>query len=168
MRKSTTILAIFLILASCRQRHRISKNSVTKNGNIQTTISTDTTALSRLVNIKDFKPTYSKFRYVFIDNSGQNGRITVPGPSDSYLQAVLYFDTITFNRLITTYHTIDYPSPRYDLQTFNFEWLDTNLRDELLKSDTNYHGHPDYFFGLGHSGKLWFLHNKVLLVKGEN
>ena len=139
-----------------------------KEGNKSTTLSTDTVKLSKLIDIATFKPTHTKFKYTFIDNSAQNERLSVPGPSDSYLQAVLYFDTTTFKQLKTKYFNVDYPSPNYNMNEFNFEWLDTDIRNELLQTDTNYHGHPDYFLGLGINGKLWFLSNKVLLTKTTN
>lgn len=165
MTKTVCILIWTLLLFSCGQRTDKTESDTTKEGNKTTTISTDTVKLSKLINISNFQPTHAKFKYIFIDNSGQSERLSVPGPSDSYLQAVLYFDTITFSQLKTKYFNVDYLSPNYAKQDFNFEWLDTNLRKELMQSDTNYHGHPDYFLGLGVKGKLWFLNNKVLLTK---
>jgi hypothetical protein len=157
-----------LLLFACGQQTEKNNNETTKEGNKSTTISTDTAKLSKLIDITSIKPTHAKFKYIFIDNSGQNERLTIPGPSDSYLQAVLYFDTSTFNQIRTKYFKADYPSPNYNRQDFNFEWLDPNTREELLKSDTFYHGHPDYFLGLGVKGKMWFLNNKILLTKSTD
>jgi hypothetical protein len=154
-----------MMLYSCGQHKDKNDGDTIKEGNKSITLSTDTAKLSRLVDISIFKPTHSKFKYIFIDNSGQNERVKVPGPSDNYLQAVLYFDTTTFRQLKTKYFYVDYPSPNYDRQDFNFDWLDTETKNELFNSDTSYHGHPDYFFGLGEKGRLWFLNNKVLLTK---
>jgi len=75
---------------------------------------------------------------------------------------------MTFNKIRTKYFNADFPSPNYDIQHFNFEWLDTDTRKELLRGDTSYHGHPDYFLGLGIQGKLWLLDNKILLTKSTN
>ena len=149
----------FLFL-SCQQETKKHDPGTTTEGNKSTTISTDTSQLSKIVNIQRFRPTGVKFKYVLIDNSGKGERVTVPGPSDSYLEAVLYFDSTTFNELRTSYFSVDYPSPGYRKEQFNFDWLDTALKNELMQSDTAYHGHPDIFIG---KGKLWFLHNKVLL-----
>jgi len=154
-----------LLFFSCAQRTEKTDGDTVKEGNKTTTLSTDTVKLARLIDISIFKPTHAKFKYIFIDNSGQSERLSVPGPSDSYLQAVLYFDTTTFRQLKTKYISVDYLSPSYARQDFNFEWLDTNLRKELMQIDTSYHGHRDYFFGLGAKGKLWFLNNKVFLTK---
>jgi hypothetical protein len=158
------IITTFLLL-SCGQKKSKEDNETSKAGNISTTISSDTSKLSKLINIDAFRPTQVKFKYIFIDNSGQNERLSVPGPSDNYLEAVLYFDTTTFKALRTKYFDADYLSSNFDKLSFNFEWLDNDIKKELMKSDTNYHGHPDFFLGLGHSGKLWFLDNKLLLIK---
>ena len=91
--------------------------------------------------------------------------MSVPGPSDSYLHAVLYFDSVTFNQLKAMYFNADYVSPDYNKQEFNFDWLDQEVKEELLNSDADYHGHPDYFLGSGVNGKLWLLKNKLLLKK---
>ena len=87
-----------------------------------------TSKLSKIIDLVTYKPTQVKFKYVFIDNSGQNERLSVPGPSDSYLQAVLYFDTATYRQFKTKYFYADYVSPNYDRQNFNFDWLDTTTR----------------------------------------
>ena len=158
----------FLLFLSCGQDNKKADSDTVKDGNESTTLSTDTSKLSKLIDITTYRPRHAKFKYLFIDNSGQDKRLSVPGPSDSYLQAVLYFDTATFNQLKTKYFSADYLSPDYDRQEFNFEWLDQDVRKELLESDTSYHGHPDYFLGLGVKGKLWLLDNKLLLKKSTD
>ena len=157
-----------LLLLSCGQQAKETDKDTVKDGNKSTTLSTDTSILSKIIDISTSKPIHAKFKYTFIDNLGGNERISVPGPSDSYLQAVLYFDTTTFNQVKKRYFNMDYLSPKYDRQEFNFDWLDTDIRKELLESDTSYHGHPDYFLGLGAQGRLWLLDNKVLLTKSTN
>jgi hypothetical protein len=153
------------LLVSCGQQPVETDGDTVKQNNQHTTFTTDTAKLSKLIDIRTFKPTHVKFRYIFIDNSGRNERVGIPGPSDSYLEAVLYFDTTTFRSLKTNYFNADYESPGYERKSFSFEWLDTIVRKELLLSDTSYHGHPDYFLGLGVKGKLWLLDNKILLLK---
>lgn len=154
-----------MLLFSCRGPVKETEKDTVKEGNKLTTMSTDTSKLSKIIDLATYKPTHVKFRYIFIDNSGKNERLSVPGPSDNYLQAVLYFDTATYRQLRTKFFYIDYSSPNYARQDFNFEWLDTTIRNELLQSDTSYHGHPDFFLGSGVKGKLWFLDNRVLLTK---
>lgn len=166
MTRKIYILTTTILLLSCGQQTDKTNNETTKEGNVSTTISTDTSKLASLIDIKVFKPTHVKFKYTFTDNSGQNERISVPGPSDNYLQAILYFDATTFKNLKTKYYTINYVSPNFAKQSFNFEWLDNDIKNELIKSDTNYHGHPDYF--LGGTNKLWLLDNKLLLIKRAN
>lgn len=166
--KGLCIFITTILLLSCSNIKKNQDSETIKVGNVSTTISTDTAKLSKIINIGLFKPTKTKFKYIFIDNSGGNDRLTVPGPSDNYLEAVLYFDSLTFKSLIDKYSKTIYPALKLDKQSFNFEWLDIEIRNELLKSDTNYHGHPDLFFELGYSSKLWFLKNKILLIESTN
>jgi hypothetical protein len=165
MTKNVLTLLFPMLLFSCGQNTKETDKDTVKDGNKSTTLSSDTSKLSKIIDLTTFKPTHVKFKYVFIDNSGQNKRLSVPGPSDSYLQAVLYFDPATYRNFKTKYFYADYVAPNYDKQDFNFEWLDPDTRRELLQFDTSYHGHPDFFLGLGVKGKLWFLKDKVLLTK---
>jgi hypothetical protein len=167
MKKAFSIL-ITVILFSCGQQEDKNGSETIKIENMSTTISTDSSKLSKLIDISIYKPTSVKFKYIFIDNSGQNERLSVPGPSDNYLEGILYFDTTTFKNLRAKYFNVDDSSPNLDKTYFNFDWLDDDIKNELIKSDTNYHGHPDFFLGLGHSGKLWLLDNKLLLKKSMN
>jgi hypothetical protein len=166
MRKSIRLFILASILFSCTQKPAKKDSETTTKANVSTTISTDTAKLATLINLKEFKPTHVKFKYVFIDNSGKNERLTVPSPSDSHLEAVLYFDEATFNKMRIKYFNTDYVSPAFDKNSFNFEWLDKDVKDELLKDDTGYHGDPDYVFG--GACKLWLLNDKLLLTMTSN
>ena len=161
-------IIITFLLFSCSQHVDKEDIETVKKGNVFTMTSEDIFKLEKLINIKTYRPIQAKFQYTFIDNSGQDQRINVPGPSDSHLEALLYFDKSVFKELKEKYLAIKYTSPNWEKKGFNFEWLDKKIRNELLKSDTNYYGHPDYFFGLGSSGKLWLLDNKLLLIKSKN
>jgi hypothetical protein len=143
------------------------KDSVVKNGNVTTTISTDIGKLGQLLDFKTYRPTKVKFKYTFIDNSGQNQRISVPGPSDYSLQTILYFDSLTFEKFLDYDRNADYPSPNYNKDEFKFDWLDKEIMDELNNSKENYHGHPNFFFGATNS-KAWYLDKKILISKWTN
>lgn len=151
-------------------------NSVTnKKSNISKTISTDIDKLSELIDLKLFRPTSVKFKYSLVVNSGQNERLSAPGPSDSFIEAVLFYDTTTFRRLISTcnpdmmqYIEPSYDSPNFKKENFNFNWLDKNVKEELLKSNTTYHGNFDKYFGTSLTSKLWLLDNKILITKTTN
>ena len=173
------VLTILTILFSCGQRQE--KKQVTSSinsiqpekdttfviGNRTTTISTDIEKLSKLLDFKTYKPTRAKYKYVFIDNSGQNKRLSVPGPSDYLLQAVLYFDSLTFEKFYDFDRHADYSSPNYNKEDFKFDWLDKQTLNELNNSNKNYHGHPDFFFGKT-NGKSWYLDKKILIQKWSN
>ena len=175
-------LFLFVVLISCRQQnHKENESNTTKVsangstqidsnsqvGNINTTISTDIGKLGRLLDFTIYKPTKVKFKYIYADNSGESQRLTVPGPSDYYLQALLYFDSLTFAKFRDFDKNADYPSPDYNRQTFMFEWLDEEVKNELSQTDTNYHGHPDFFFKTTNS-KLWYLDKKILISMSSN
>ena len=165
MRSLFPVFICTLGLLSCGQPPREADNETLKQGNRSTTLSADTAKLSKIIDLSTYRPFNAKFKYVFIDNSGQNERLSVPGPSDSYLEAVLYFDSTAFNQIRAKYFNTEYSSPGFNKQSFNFEWLDAQTRAELLRTDTSYHGHPDSLFGSGARGKLWFLRNKILLTE---
>jgi hypothetical protein len=143
------------------------KDSVVKNGNVTTTISTDINKLGQLLDFKTYKPTKVKFKYTFIDNSGQNQRVSVPGPSDYSLQAILYFDSLTFEKFLEYDRKANYPSPNCNKDEFKFDWLDKGIIEELNNSKENYHGHPNFFFGPTNS-KAWYLDRKILISKWTN
>jgi hypothetical protein len=135
-------------------------------GNITRTISTRPEQLGKRLDFKTYKPVRVKYTYKFIDNSGSKERLTVPGPSDYSLEAVLYFDSLTFEKFLEFDRHADYPSPNFNKSEFRFSWLDNDVLTELENSDTSYHGHPDFFFGSG--GKAWYLHRKILICKSTN
>lgn len=159
----TLVLALVITLINCTSCNNKQNN---KNDNVSTTISSDITKLSKILNFKVFAPYAVKFQYILIDNSTNNKRLSVPGPSDSYLNAVLYFDSLTFKNLKSKYYNVDYVSQGLNKENFNFDFLEENIKKELQNSDTSYHGHPDIFFSKG--GKLWLLNNKVLLRNANN
>lgn len=135
-------------------------DSIVVVDNVTTTFSSDMNKLSKLLDFKKYKPEKVKFRYTFIDNSG--GRTSVPGPSDYSLQAVLYFDSLTFEEFHEFDRSADYPSPNFDKEEFKFDWLNKSILSEIDHSQENYHGHPDFFFGT-RNGKCWYLDRKILI-----
>jgi hypothetical protein len=122
--------------------------------------------LEKLINLEQFRPEKVNFRYIFIDSTGQNDPNYLPGLSKyNSLQAVLYFDSVTFSKMMAQAVLMDYAFATHKKQTFNFEFLNEQVSKELKKSDEEtYHGHPDLFFG-SNGGKLWILDRKILLSK---
>jgi hypothetical protein len=141
-------------------------DSIVKEGNKTTTISTNVEELGRILDFKAYKPVKVKFKYVYYDNSGGNDRLTVPGPSDHVLQAVLYFDSLTFSKILAFDKHADFPAPNYHMHTFQFDWLDTNVLQELTHSTKNNTGHPDFFFRKGKM-KCWYLDRKIILYSSS-
>lgn len=160
--KSFLILTFTTLLFSCGQTEIKDKDTVT-DGNISTTISTDINKLGKLIDLNKYKPTLVKYKYVFIDNSGQDQRPSVPGPSDSHLEAVLYFDNETFCRLIADNAKLSTISTGRK-EAYQFDWLDYDVKTELSKMDSFSDFTPTFFNTVGHMhGGCFMLNNKILL-----
>jgi hypothetical protein len=161
-----SILILPAVLVCCQnKKHPKLPPDTTRQGNIYTTHSHDTTRLAKLIDLKAYKPTAVEFHYIYIDNSGEDDFFSTPGPSDSYLQAVLYFDSITYSRLAEVCN--DPPSDslaheRYEREDFIFPWLTPGIQNELLKSDSGYHNYTCPPFS--HT-KVWLLDKKIILRK---
>jgi hypothetical protein len=142
-----------------------SAETTIKNGNITTTLSSDSAKLAKILNFKRYKPYRVKFQYTFIDNSGGGKRLSVPGPSDFKLEAILYFDAATFASIMDSYSQADWNAPNYNKEEFNFNWLEAAEKTALLKSDSSYHGHIDLFFTEPNdpNSHTWILNKKILL-----
>jgi len=138
------------------------------NKNLTETISTDIEKLGKILNFKKYRPIKVKFKYVFIDNSGKNERMSIPGPSDHYLEALLEFDSITFVEMNDFEKNLEWIEQNHKREEFDFDWLTLNVKKELENSRPNYNGHPDFFFGTGANGKSWYLNNKILIKKETN
>lgn len=158
------ILLSATILTGCQNKKKSKlPPGTTKQGPIYTTHSRDTARLANLINLSTYKPTATEFHYIYIDNSGEDDFLSTPGPSDSYLHAVLYFDSATFSRLLKVCN--DPPSDslttdRFQREDFIFPWLSPDVLNELLKSDSSYHNYTCDPF---HNTTLWLLDKKVLL-----
>jgi hypothetical protein len=138
------------------------------SGNVSTTISTDINKLAAYLDFNTYMPCQVKFKYTFVDNSTTGERFTVPAPSDGELEAVIYYDSLTFQKILDLYKDTSIVYPNYSRHQFDFEWIDDSISSELLKSKVDYHGHPDIFLKTGNSGQLWLLHNKVLIYDVSN
>lgn len=170
MKRNLIFCSIIVLFFSCKENNEntsiIEHQSTTeteKKDNVTTQISTDSEQLQKLIDLSEFKPEKIKFKYKFIDNS--KGR--VPGPSDYSLEAILYFDDETMEKIWKIDKNADFPNPNYQKQDFKFNWLDKQTISELEKSDGLKNAHPDLIFGTN-NGKCWYLKNKILFRKETN
>lgn len=154
------VLALAAIVVSCEGK---SADPGKKADNVSTTFSSSVEKLGKLIDLKKYKPAEVTFKHTVIDNSGGEDRISVPGPSDYSLQAVLYFDSATFEIMLDVSRKSDYALTDYGQEDFRFDFLSKEVAEELDRSNKNYHGLPDLFFGSG--GSIWLLDKKVLLTK---
>lgn len=161
------------LLVSCnfdskKEKSRISNKDI-KVDNVSETISTDIELLGSVLDFSIHRPTQVQFKYVYIDNSSQNERLSVPGPSDYYLEAILYFDDKTFSAINAFERNLEWMEQNHNKQEFDFAWLPKSIKEELTNHNSeNYKGHPDFFFGTGVHGKAWYLENKILLQEYTN
>jgi hypothetical protein len=99
-------ILIFLFLFVCKQKEEksasineslkeIKKDRTIINKNVTITISTDIEKLSTLLNFEKYRPIEVKYKYIFIDNESKKERLTIPVPSNNFLQAILHFDSTT-------------------------------------------------------------------------
>ena len=121
--------------------------------------------LGRILDFSQYRPTAVQFYYVYHDNSGKNERLAVPGPSDMYLEALMYFDSAAWEGMSNFERHLEWKTQDKVKEEFDFGWLPPNVYDELMTPRlNNYHGHPDFFFGTVGKGRLWYLNRKVLLT----
>ncbi len=166
--KFTLTGLIVFILTTCNQTPKDTKqskvitvnDSVKTEGNKTVIFSTDIDKLGKILDFKTYKPSKVKFKYTYIDNSGGNQRVSVPGPSDSFLEAILYFDSATFGKMQDYAHN---NSSDCNKEIFKFSWLDKTIAEELNSSVSDCRGHSDLFFGTS-TGKAWYLDNKILFI----
>lgn len=139
---------------------------IEKNENVTTTTSTDIDKLGKLLDFSIYRPISVEYKYTFIDNSGQNERLSVPGPSDYSLEASMTFDSLTFKNLQKIELTIEWMHQNYNKEEFDFSWLPEKTKNKLMNSKPNYHGHPDFHFKAGVNAKLWYLYedSTILLI----
>ncbi len=161
------IIVVPLFLLSCNQTRKnepeLKKENTVVEKNIKKTVSEDIIELEKILDFSKYKPKQVKFKYTFIDNSGQNERLTVSGPSDYYLEALLYVDSLTMEKFDEFDRNAEYDSPNLRKEEFEFDWLPKEVLEELINSSPKYKGHPEFFFGTGKNGKAWYLKNKILI-----
>lgn len=124
--------------------------------------------LSRIIDLSRYNPDSVKYIYTFHDNSGNNNRASVPGPSDSYLEAVLYFKKTDFEKLQKQYSSSQASSLTYKKESFIFDWLNKPIKDEIANADSTVTGYTDTLFGNMIDGKILLINNKALLINLNN
>lgn len=123
-------------------------------------ISTDSNELKKVLNFHFFRPSRVQFLLAEADSSS-----VMNNSPRMRLEAVLYFDTASFERIMYNYISSDMVYPEYSRAEFEFDWLDNNIQKELRYSPAHYSGHPDFFFTYpaDSNAHLWILENKILI-----
>lgn len=154
MKNLIAIAAATLLIASCNE----------KDNKTETVTSKDIAKLKKHLNLKPAQPDSVQYKLTINNNSFG----TVPGPSDYYLEAVLYYNDSIFKRIKEEYHNVDYNAPGFKKETFDFKWLPESIKNELNTSPENYSGHPDLFYNRNRNTQLWLLKDKVLILSYTN
>jgi len=145
------ILGIILILISCKNKIK-STQTVSHNKEI----------LKQIIDIKTYKPKKISFKYNTIDYSVERGTISI-GNNKFYLEALLYFNTETFDKIkniLKNKDTYQFNTPKDE---FNFDWLPKEIKNELL--NTNHYKIYNYkLFQKKANQKFLLLNHKVLLI----
>lgn len=131
-------------------------DSIVKKKNIIETYSTNIKQLSKLINLKKYRPISVKYHYTFIDNS--RGRS--PGPSDNFLEAELVFDDKTMEEIFFILKNTEIVTINISRKKFEFSWLDNETKKELAKQQ-EIGGESDFLFDS--NSEIWILKNKILL-----
>lgn len=156
-------ITLFFLWSSCSCSSEEKNIDPVEKSNITVTISEDSSLLSKLIDITNIRPQKVKFKYTFIDNSGQNERLAVPGPSDHYLEAILFYDAKLIDSLskICTSSSIQLPEVN-----LGFDW-DEETQHIIQKKNSNLKSYSDCFFKTGPKSKIWFLDDRIVLVKSS-
>lgn len=158
MKKNGILLigwSCFFILYSCRY----SKNKPDQLS-LSMHIIEDTVQLAKYINLSIYKPRQVYFQYRIVNSSSK--RDIVSGPSDSILEAVIYFDSLELqeikNKSIESEGIIQ-------KNTYQFDWLSEELNLEISKNDMKEY-QPDIFAKspLLNGGYIIIL-NKCIILK---
>jgi hypothetical protein len=156
-----TAILTFIISACQRQNNKTEHNYLSNSP----TISTNIQELGKLIDIEKYKPIKIAFRY-HVQGEKNNDRVTVPGPTDYALEAVLYFDTATYHHLIYDNMKVSTVNQDYfNKKDYEFGWLDKDIADEIENLMPAYRDEPPQFFmryPLIHGGYL-LLGDKIVL-----
>ena len=120
--------------------------------------------LEKLLNLESFRPSKVEYRLAVLQDSVVNELDTVTIPRAAHLEALLYFDSTTFDQLIEKYRNLDYNQLQFQKEEFKFPWLNERIKNELQNSKADEWSETDFFFGTGEKGRIWFLEDKLLLI----
>ena len=164
-RKNILNLLLIFLLFSCGQSE-LKNNNNPINNNKSTPISCDKKKLGKLINLKKFDPIKVKFKHINLHNLAKKSRFSVFIPSGSYLEAILYFDSETYNKLLNSALLISQISTNHK-SDYQFDWLDRKTKIEIEKIDSTQNDIPPYIFekGVLRNGGYFNLPNNKLLLK---
>jgi hypothetical protein len=145
---------VLFIFYSCRS----SKNKPDQSSSSMNIIQ-DSSKLANYINLSIYKPMQVYFQYKIINAS--SNRDLISGPSDSILEAVIYFDSITMqeikNKSIESKENIQKNS-------YQFNWLSEELNLEINKSDIKEY-QPNIFVKSPLLNGGYIILNKCIILK---
>ncbi|MFN3196711.1 MAG: hypothetical protein ACE364_12230 [Chlorobiota bacterium] len=162
---NSIILLLVAITISCNKTDNYKSQEVEVNTkNIIDSTKNDIEQLAKYLDFTTYTPYKVEYKLVKLYESGQNDIYSTFAKNPEYkIEALMYFDSVTMEKFYEFDRNADYPDPNYNIREFNFEWLSSEIENELLSSNDNYHGHPDFFFRKDGNCKSWYLRNKILI-----
>ena len=142
-----------------------SVDSIITEGNKTTIFSNDIDRLGKVLNFGEFKPHEVKFKYVFHDNSGNEKRVSVPGPSDYSLEAYIKFSRVTLSEIRTVIVPPGSDTATFSKEAFIFDWLDKGI--QKMVKESNRGGIKDKLYN-SNNGSCFPLKNAILLKASSN
>jgi len=127
------------------------------------TVSTDLNGLKNVINLDAYEPQQVAWKYWRV-GSDNNSRLSVPGPSDYALQAALYFDNQTIERIKNDYLLLSVNLMNLNKDAYKFDWL-TKDKIEQVESYDSFDYDP-YFFQKGglKNGGFIILDEQIILL----
>lgn len=150
--KKKLILNSFLLLSL------LSSCDSSKKSNKVEFISEDVSKLQNILDVSQFKPESVKFLYIYYDNSEG----TISGPSDSFLEAELFYDKSKIDSLKnnTTNLKIDAST---NIDSFINQWFNSKTANEVGSTQEDLKIYEDFLYNT--NGTILLLGNKILYKK---
>ncbi|SMC43942.1 hypothetical protein [Moheibacter sediminis] len=155
MKNLSLITCIFFVL-SCQNRNPNTDSETVQIKNKSITTSENLTKFKSLLDVNNLEPNKVKFQYVFIDNS----QGLLPGPSDSYISAILYYDSLTIDSLNKKVEKKEYDKQITDSQRFFIKWFDEKTLNQTKFHQDSLKVYYDFLFNT--KGKLILFENMIL------
>lgn len=155
--KHLSSLTLAFLIVSCgndpTENAPLNSDTTASSIDLSAHLSMDTSKLSRVLDVRTFKPDSVIFHLNSDDTTKQGFN----------LEAVLFYEEHVYSAILEKYMEADFPKSNLKKEDFDFPWLTESLKRELSFSKVEYKGNPDIFLGTGRQAQLWFSDRKIFL-----